>query len=58
MPTSPDAQRRTTGSITLAVAVGAFLVAVLAVVVTADKVPSTKVDVVRQRGSAPPSSWR
>jgi FtsP/CotA-like multicopper oxidase with cupredoxin domain len=44
MPSSPDAQRRATGSISLVVAVAAFLVAVLAVVVIADDSPQTQVD--------------
>src|SRR4051812_33916964 len=53
MPSSSDAQRRTTGSITLAVAVVAFFVAVLAVVVAADTSPSQKVDATATGGLTP-----
>jgi FtsP/CotA-like multicopper oxidase with cupredoxin domain len=55
MPSSPDVQRRTTGSITLDVAVAAFLVAVLAVVVVADDSPKQQVDAAGTGGLTTPT---
>src|SRR5690349_17908198 len=55
MPSSPDVQRRTTGSITLIVAVAAFLVAVLAVVVVADDSPKQQVDATSTGGLTTPT---
>ena len=50
---SPATERRSAGSISMAVAVAAFLVAVLAVVITSDDPPTTRVDASSAGGLSP-----
>ena len=53
MSVSPATERRSAGSISMAVAVAAFLVAVLAVVITSDDPPTTRVDASSAGGLSP-----
>ena len=53
MSISPATERRSAGSISMAVAVAAFLVAVLAVVITSDDPPTTRVDASSAGGLSP-----
>ena len=53
MAVSPATERRSAGSISMAVAVAAFLVAVLAVVITSDDPPTSRVDASSAGGLSP-----